>query len=156
MKVHSLIRHLSFNLVNNAVDALSLLFYYFMFKMKVVELALDEKAQSSYEIIKKIDAVHWKAKATFIVYMVVIIAYTVFHSVFGMVWIYAPNDKKPCNVDLAVGVMNVVFFVPFDLLKIYLAIYFWRLSMHFLELMSLQNPIDLSRFTILLFLIMVY
>lgn len=50
----------------------------------------------------------------------------------------------------------MVFYVPFDLLKIYLAFYFWRLSMSFLELMTLSNPNNLCRFTILLFLILVY
>ena len=52
--------------------------------------------------------------------------------------------------------MNILFYVPFDLLKLYLGIYFWRLSMNFLELITLSNPDNLSKFTIVLFLIMIY
>ena len=43
-----------FDLSILVVDALNLLFYYFMFKMKIVELEVDDQALSSYEIIEKI------------------------------------------------------------------------------------------------------
>ena len=90
--------------------------------MKIVELEIDIKARSSFEIIKKINQINTKAKYTIVFYMVVIIVFTLAHGVVGIIWITSADDNKPCNLDLAVGTMNVIFFVPFDLLKMYLSI----------------------------------
>ena len=83
-----MINIIAFDLLILSVDALNLLYYYFMFKMKIVELEVDDRARSSYDIIRKILEVHWRAKTTVIFYITVIITFTLFNLAYGIYEIF--------------------------------------------------------------------
>lgn len=113
------------------VDSLNLLFYFFMFKMKIVEMEVDEKAINSHEIIANIRQVHKRAKITLIFYVVILIVFTVFHMAYKIFEVFNGTIRSDTISDEIAAILNAFFFVPFDILKMYLAYYFWKLSLNF-------------------------
>ena len=113
------------------VDSLNLLFYFFMFKMKIVEMEVDEKAVNSHEIIANIRQVHKRAKITLIFYVVILIVFTVFHMAYKIFEVFNGTISSDTISDEIAAILNAFFFVPFDILKMYLAYYFWKLSLNF-------------------------
>lgn len=96
-----------------------------------------------------------RVKITFALYTAMVVSFTAFHIAFGLAWIYG-GDEKPCEFDRIVGVINVIIYIPFDFCKAYLAVYFWRLGLRYLSLMSVTNHINIGRVEIILILTTAY
>lgn len=59
-----------------------------MFKLKLVEIEIDEEAESAQDVMAKVDQLQTRIKLTSLLYFVVIFSFALFHIIFGFVWIF--------------------------------------------------------------------
>ena len=87
--------------------------------------------------------------------MLVIFTFAVFHIVFGLIFIYADGQHKPMQFNRVVGILNVAIYVPLEMFKLYLATYFYRMSLRFLQELNVTFEENFWIYEVILFIILV-
>lgn len=103
-----------------STETLRIIFDLFLFKLKQVEIVLRDARRPPEEVESRLKGLRFKIRVVVIVFFVTMVAY----STFAIVKSYF-HAQRYYVID---KFFNIFEFVPFDLMKIYLYIHFWRMG----------------------------
>lgn len=131
-----------------------ILYFYFLFKMKMVEIQLNYDSIPVEQVIIKIRKLHSKVLKTMLCYGLTILMFVGCQFTFGLLFIY--SDEPPLQADKIIGVINVVVYNSANLFKIYLVLMNWRLGIELIKVLQETQKVSNLKHHTFLALVSIY
>ena len=114
---------------------LSSVYFGFLYKMRLVQIQMNEKGKQPSEVFKQLELASRMVKFTTAAYLCAGSTYTFFFTILDKTGIY---NRVP-GLEFTLTIVTLIICVPFDILQVILCIYFIKIGSFITRLLQLEN-----------------